>query len=152
MFSFVFVLFGRKIERSLEIVFSVTISFILIGLTLVTLAVVPLSYWGQALASLVTVTAPPKGTDATLLGALVGYAALASGLNFLVIGACRDKGYGMDYRVGYIGCLIGGRKATLLPVGKTFPEDEKNAALWQRWFRILLIDPASSSTSPRRCI
>jgi hypothetical protein len=140
VFSFVFVLFGRKIERSLEIVFSITISFILIGLTLVTLAVVPLSYWGQALASLVTVTAPPRGTDATLLGALVGYAALASGLNFLVIGAYRDKGYGMGYRVGYFGCLIGGRKATLLPEGKTFPEDEKNAALWQRWFRILLID------------
>jgi hypothetical protein len=138
--SFIFVLFGRKIERSLEIVFGVTISFIFIGLTLVTLAVVPLSYWGHALASLVTVAAPPRGTDVTLLGALVGYAAMASGLNFLIIGAYRDKGYGMGHKVGFIGGIVGGMKETLLPVGKTFPENEKNAALWRRWFRILLID------------
>lgn len=138
--AFVFVLVGRKIERSLEMVFGVTISFILIGLILVTLVVVPISYLGQALVSLVTVTAPPKGTDVTLLGALVGYAALASGLNFMFIGAYRDKGYGMGYRVGYIGGLIGGKRGTLLPTGKTFPENEKNAILWRRWFRILLID------------
>lgn len=138
--AFVVVLYGSRIERALEVVFGVTISFILIGLTLVTLVVVPISYWGHALASLVTVVAPPKGTDVTLLGALVGYAAMASGLNFMFIGAYRDKGYGMGYRVGYIGGLIGGSKGTLLPTGKTFPEDEKNAALWRRWFRILLLD------------
>lgn len=138
--SFVFVFFGRKIERTLEIVFGITLAFILIGLTLVTLTVVPFSYWGQALVSLVTVVAPPAGTDVTLLGALVGYAALASGLNFMVIGTYRDKGYGMGYRVGYIGGLFGGRKGTLQPTGMTFPEDDKNGALWRRWFRILLID------------
>ncbi len=28
----------------------------------------------------------------------------------------------------------------MLPSGKTFPEDEKNARLWRRWFRILVLD------------
>ena len=138
--TFLFVLFGQRIERTLEIVMGVFLIFILTGLVLVTLIVVPPDYLGRALASLIIPAAPPKGTDPSLLGALAGFAALASGLNFMIIGLYRDKGYGMGHRTGYIQGLIGGRPAEILPVGKTFPENEKNAALWKRWFRYLLID------------
>jgi len=138
--TFLFVLFGRKIERALEISQGIFMTFVLTSLVLVTLAVVPLDYWGQALASLVIPAAPPKGTDPSLLGALAGFAGLGAGLNFMVIGYYRDKGFGMGHKTGYIPGLIGGRKVEILPTGKIFPEDAKNAAIWKRWFRYLLID------------
>ena len=138
--TFLFVSFGRRIERSLEISQGIFMTFLLTGLVLITFAVVPLDYWGQALLSLVTPAAPPKGTDPSLLGALAGFAGLASGLNFMVIGYYREKGYGMGHKTGYMPGLFGGKKMTVLPSGKIFPDDEKNTATWKRWFRFLLAD------------
>jgi len=51
---FLFVSFGRQIERTLEITQGILIIFILTGLSLVTLAVVPFDYWSQALVAIVT--------------------------------------------------------------------------------------------------
>jgi hypothetical protein len=51
----------------------------------------------------------------------------------------RDKGYGMGDRVGYLSG-IRGTKQDVLDVGVTFPDDEKNAALFKRWMRFLRID------------
>jgi hypothetical protein len=138
--TFFFVSFGRRIERSLEISMTIFAVFILSGLVCVTLAVVPLEYSARAFASLVFPGAPPPGTDPSLLGALAGFAGLASGLNFMSIGYYRDKGYGMGSRTGYIAALIGGKKVDIVPAGKIFPEDEKNAACWRRWFKYLLMD------------
>lgn len=138
--TFLFVAFGRKIERSLELSQGIFVAFFLVSLVLVTLAVVPAAYWRRALFSLVTPAVPPPGSDLSLLGALAGFSALASGLNFMVIGYYRDKGYGMGHKTGYLSGLFGGCSATLLPVGRIFPEDEKNARCWRRWFRFLLID------------
>jgi len=138
--TFLFVLFGRNIERTLEICLAIFLTFILISLVLVTIAVVPLEYWGQALVSLVAPAAPPRGTDPSLLGALAGFAGLIAGLNFMCIGYYRDKGYGMGHKTGYIPGLIGGGKARILPVGKIFRENATNAQIWKRWFRYLLID------------
>jgi len=135
-----FVLFGRSIERTLEICLAIFLTFILTSLVLVTIAVVPLDYWGQALASLVAPAAPPRGTDPSLLGALAGFAGLIAGLNFMCIGYYRDKGYGMGHKTGHISGIIGGEKTNILPAGKLFREDAKNARVWKRWFRYLLID------------
>src|SRR2546430_12155276 len=57
--------------------------------------VVPAAVWGSSFASLVIPAAPPSGTSATNLGALAGFTALASGLNYVAISYYRDKGYGM---------------------------------------------------------
>ncbi len=138
--TFLFVLFGRKIERSLEVSMSIFVIFIVVGLVFVMLTVVPPDYTGKAFASLILPAAPPKGTDPSLLGALAGFAGMASGLNFMVIGYYRDKGYGMGHKTGYISGLIGGGRVDIEPAGRIFPEDAKNAACWTRWFRFLLID------------
>lgn len=138
--AFFVLLFGRKIERTLEILQAIIVTFALSGLVLVTLVVVPVHYWVPALFSLVTPAMPPKGTSASLLGALAGFTALASGLNFMFIGLYRDKGYAMGHGRGFLAGLIGGERVELQPVGRTFPEDERNAACWKRWFRYLLID------------
>ena len=43
----------------------------------------------------------------------------------------RDNGYGMGSRVDYLAGLRGQRQK-VRAVGMTFPDDEKNAALWRR--------------------
>jgi hypothetical protein len=149
---------GRRIERTLEAVQGLFLPYILIGLLLVSLVVVPVDFWASSLLALITPARPPVGTDVSLLGALAGFAALASGLNYMFIGYYRDKGYGMGARVGFIPGLIGGGHAGsqsaaggiapvggigrgfIRPNGVTFPEDMPNAARWKRWFRFLLID------------
>lgn len=138
--TFLFVAFGRRIERTLELVQGMFVIFMLISLTIVTLTIVPFSYWSQAVLSLVTVAPPPPGVDPTLLGQVVGFTALAAGLNFMFIGYYRDKGYGMGHRVGFLSGWVGGQAGTLSPVGKTFPTTADNARRWRRWFRYLLLD------------
>lgn len=136
---FLILLIGRKIERTMEAFQGLFLPYILIGLIMVTLVVVPLGYWGRAIFSLLIPARPPEGTDVSLLGALAGFTALASGLNFMFIGYYRDKGYGMGSRVGYLAGVLGGEPKQILP-GRTFPEDEKNATVWKRWFRYLTLD------------
>lgn len=138
--TFVFVSIGRRIERTLELVQGIFVIFMLISLTIVTLTIVPFSYWSEAVASLVTLAPPPPGTDPSLLGQVVGFTALAAGLNFMFIGYYRDKGYGMGHRVGFLSGWFGGQPGTLSPVGKVFPANSLNAARWRRWFRYLLIE------------
>ena len=137
--TFLLVSFGKKIERSLEISQGIIMALVLTSLFLVTLTVVPVSYWSRAMASLVLPARPPRGTDVSLLGALAGFAGIGSGLNFMVTGYYRDKGFGMGHRTGYIPGLFGGRRVAMQP-GRTFPETGPNAATWRRWFRYLLID------------
>ena len=138
--AFVITLFGRRISRTLEIANWLIVGFILISVFVLGVIVVPLAVWGEAIGSLVTPALPPAGASATDLGALAGFTALASGLNYFIISHYRDKGYGMGHRVGGISGLIGGHQREILTSGVTFPEDERNASVWRRWFRFILLD------------
>src|SRR5690606_27017541 len=82
---------------------------------------------------------PPAGITATQLGGLAGFTALASGLNWYVMGHYRDKGYGMGHRAGYISGLRGGRRE-ILASGVTFPDDDRNRGMWRRWYRLIMVD------------
>jgi hypothetical protein len=139
-FVFLIVLFGKKISRTLEISNGFIVVAILVALLVLLVAVVPPAHWADGFVSLVTPAAPPKGSDATMLGALAGFTATASGLNYFMISYYRDKGYGMGQRVGFIAALVGGKQESLEEVGKTFPESEANTTQWQRWFRFLLLE------------
>jgi hypothetical protein len=137
---FLLLTLGSKVERTLEIIQLAVLPYILLGLVMVTLVIVPLDYLWSSLSAFFIPSRPPQGVDLTLLGAVAGFAALASGLNFMFTGYYRDKGYGMGSRVGYLAGLFGGKAGTLSAAGKTFPEDEHNAVIWKRWFRLLLLD------------
>ena len=130
---------ARKISRALELSNWVMVGAILGVLVVVDLVVVPWSVWWEGVRGFVTPAAPPAGISATQLGALAGFTALASGLNWYVMGHYRDKGYGMGYRAGYLSGMRGERRE-LLAVGVTFPDDEHNASLWRRWYRLLMVD------------
>ena len=130
---------SRKITRGLELANLVSIGIQLVFLLIVDLFIVPPSVWWDAVKGLVTPALPPEGSDATLLGGLAGFTALASGLNWYVMNHYRDKGYGMGSRIGYLSGLRGERRE-VRAVGMTFPDDEKNAALWKRWMGFLKLD------------
>jgi hypothetical protein len=130
---------SRKITRGLELANLTSIAIQLLFLLAIDLFIVPFSVWWDGLRGLVTPALPPEGSDATLLGGLAGFTALASGLNWYVMNHYRDKGYGMGSRVGYLSGLRGERQE-VRSVGLTFPDDEKNAALWKRWMGFLRLD------------
>ncbi|MGH2788874.1 MAG: Nramp family divalent metal transporter [Actinomycetota bacterium] len=130
---------SKKISRGLELSNWVIVTFIIATLLVLALFLVDFSLWGDAFRGFVTPALPPEGTDATLLGALWGFTAMAAGLNWFIMTHYRDKGYGMGHRVGFLSGLRGTRK-DVLDIGVTFPDDEKNAAIWKRWMRFLRID------------
>jgi len=133
-------LIGKKISRTLEVIDTFLIFFILGTLVILAAIFVPGSLWTTVVASAVTPGVPPKGIDATLLGSIIGYTGCMSGLNFILINYYRDHGYGMGSKIGFFSGVIGGQKQDVLPSGVTFPESEKNTKLWNRWFRYLAID------------
>ncbi len=131
---------GQRVERTMEVVQGLFIPYILIGLLMVTVVIVPGETWNQAARALLIPSRPPAGVDITRLGALAGFAALASGLNYMFIGYYRDRGYGMGYNTGSITGAFSHQPADLQPVGRTFAETPANTLLWKRWFRLLLWD------------
>jgi hypothetical protein len=138
--SFGVYLLGKKISRTLEIIDTFLVFFILGSVAILAAIFAPASLWGTMLASIVTPGAPPKGIDATTLGSIIGYTGFGTGMNFMLINYYRDHGYGMGSKVGFFSGVIGGQKQDVLPSGVTFPESERNTRLWKRWFRYLMID------------
>jgi hypothetical protein len=130
---------AQRISRALELSNWVMVGAILVVLIVVDLVVVPWSVWWEGIRGFVTPAAPPAGISATQLGALAGFTAMASGLNWYLMSHYRDKGYGMGHRAGFIAGLRGSQRE-LLSVGVTFPDDERNAGLWRRWYRLLMVD------------
>ncbi|MEV6306641.1 Nramp family divalent metal transporter [Actinoplanes sp. NPDC051861] len=136
---FLMTAFAKRISRTLELANWVMVGTILIGLVLIDLFVVPFELWWEGIRGFFTPAAPPAGITATQLGGLAGFTALASGLNWYVMGHYRDKGYGMGYRTGFISGMRGDQQK-MLDVGVTFPDDAANTGRWKRWYRYLLID------------
>lgn len=132
--------FGRRLSRTLEIASWVVVTTILISLTSVTFVVVPGEFTRTTLGSLLSVSRPQFLDDPLQTGALLGLAALASGLNFMVISHYRDKGYGMGSLTGALSGLFGGLKGELSPTGFVFTESQDSTARWKQWFRYLLLD------------
>jgi len=130
---------ARRISRALELANWALVGSILIGLLIIDIAIVPGRIWWDGISGFFTPAAPPAGISATQLGALAGFTALASGLNWYILGHYRDKGYGMGHRAGYLSGMRGER-TQVLASGVTFPDDEKNRGLWRRWYRLLLTD------------
>jgi hypothetical protein len=134
---FVITLFGRKISRTLELVNWVLVVGILVLMFVIDILIVGWSDLGDGLEGLFRPALPPEGTNAADIGAVAGFAAMASGLNYVFMNYYRDKGYGMGSRTGYIPALLGGEKREVAAVGTTFRESPENAAMWRRWWGFL---------------
>jgi hypothetical protein len=134
---FVIVLFGRKISRTMELVNWVLVVGILLLMLVIDILVVGFDDLLDGLEGMFRPALPPAGTDATDIGAVAGFAAMASGLNYVFMNYYRDKGYGMGSRTGYIPALLGGERHEVAAIGTTFRETPENAAIWKRWFNFL---------------
>jgi hypothetical protein len=128
----------RRITRGLEFVSGGIVAFVILFLVILSVAIVPLDIWWDALRGFVTPAAPPKGITATEIGSLAGFAALLSGFNWVFLNHYRDKSYGMGHRVGYLSGMRGHSK--VLSCGFAFPDDPANASVWKRWKRLLYLD------------
>ncbi|HEU5471462.1 MAG TPA: Nramp family divalent metal transporter [Actinophytocola sp.] len=136
---FLITVLARKVSRTLELTNWFLVGALLLILIIVDLAIVPFSVWWDGIRGLLTPAAPPAGITATTLGALAGFTALASGLNWYAMNHYRDKGYGMGHKVGFISGMRG-EKTEIQPVGVTFRDTPENAARWKRWYGLLKVD------------
>lgn len=136
----VMVLFGRKIERTLEWLNWTMMIVVIGGLFVLDLFLVPANVWVEGLGGFFRFGYIPKGVDILLLGALVGYSAYGGFGNNAMTNWYRDKGYGMGEKVGYISTAVGGTRVKVSPTGKVANATPENINSWRTWMRILHMD------------
>jgi hypothetical protein len=139
--------FGRRIERTLELLNWVMVACILGSFLALAVIFVPAATWAAAVAGIIGYDLPgrafdwlPAGVDFILLGALVGYAGGGGVANITLSNWARDKGYGMAKHAGYIPAAVGGRRVNLAHSGFHFTPDAESLARWRGWWRIVRAD------------
>lgn len=140
-------LFGRRIERTLELLNWVLITAILASFLVLAIVFVPAPTWTAAVGGLFafdttasTFTFLPAGVDWVLLAALVAYSGCGGITNMALSNWARDRGYGMGERVGYIPAAVGGKKVNLAHSGFMFQPTDANLARYRGWWRIVRAD------------
>lgn len=140
-------LFGRRIERTLELLNWVLVVCILGSFLVLAVIFVPAETWTAAAAGFAGYDTTngrfdllPAGVDFILLGALIGYAGGGGVANITLANWARDKGYGMSERTGYIPAAVGGKRVHLAHTGFTFVPTAEAMQRWRGWWRIVRAD------------
>jgi hypothetical protein len=140
-------LFGRRIERTLELLNWVLVACILGSFLVLALIFVPAETWLAAVSGFAGYDTAnsrfdliPEGVDFILLGALIGYAGGGGVANITLANWARDKGYGMSERTGYIPAAVGGKRVHLAHTGFTFHPTAEAMQRWRGWWRIVRAD------------
>jgi hypothetical protein len=143
----VILMFGRRIERTLEYLNWIMVAMIIGGLGSLALLFVPAATWSAALAGFIGLDINtgsfqfiPAGADFFLLGAFAAYAGGGGVANLTLSNWARDKGYGMSSAVGFIPAAVGGKKVALAHSGSTFRPTTAALERWQGWWRIVRVD------------
>jgi hypothetical protein len=141
-----FLLIGRRIVRTLEILNWVLVATTLGGFMLMALMFVPGSSWVSGVVAMTGFDLAsgrfvffPDGADLVLLSALVAYSGAGGVGNIVLSNWARDKGYGMGARAGYIPAAMG-QKVELADTGFRFTPDGDAMRRWQGWWRIVRVD------------
>ena len=142
-----FLLVGRRIERTLEILNWILVGGILGSFLLLALVLVPARTWLATALGFVGLDASsgrfafmPAGVDFFLLGALAAYSGSGGVGNLMLGNWARDKGYGMSQHAGYIPSAVGGERVNLAHHGFTFAPDDDSMKRWRGWWRIVRAD------------
>lgn len=140
-------MFGTRIERTLEILNWILIVFILGGMTLLCIVFASPSKWLGALVGFAGFDLRegrfsyfPEGADWFLLSAFAAYCGAGGVVNLTLSNWARDKGFGMGQVVGYIPSLVGGHKVKLAHTGKIFKVNKESLESWKAWWNITRID------------
>jgi len=140
-------LFGRRIERTLELFNWALVVCILGSFIVLAVKFVPGQTWLAGAAGFAGFDAAkdtfvflPAGADFFLLAALVAYSGYGGAGNITLTNWARDKGYGMAKHAGYIPAAVGGHKVNLAHSGFTFTPDAGAMQHWRGWWRIVRAD------------
>lgn len=134
------VIFGGRIERTLEIFSTVIMAFSIGFLIIVNVLFVPLSTWASTACGFFHFGSIPEGVEWPLLATLAAFSGAGGLGNCWITNWVRDKGFGMSKSQGYISTLIHGRRITIPRVGNSFPLEKKNLSHWKTWGKYLAVD------------
>lgn len=147
LLSVTFLLFGRRIERSLESLNWILLTIILSGLILLCILFASPGQWLATLVGFVGIDLTtrsfnfiPPGADWSLLGAFAAYSGAGGICNLMLSNWVRDKGFGMGSIVGYIPTAMDGVQNTLAHSGTIFKITPGNLTTWKAWWRIAQVD------------
>ena len=139
--------FGGKVEQTLERLNWFMVSCILIYLITVVALFVPFSGILAGFGGLLSFgSLPATGSggnqqiDWFLLAAFASSSGAGGAANAALTNWFRDKGFGMGAKVGYIPSLIGGKEVKLSHTGKVFPLTPENLQNWRHWWRFAKVD------------
>ncbi len=140
-------LFGKRIERTLEILNWILVTIILSSFLVLALMFVSPDTWIAGLTGLVgydpattSFRLMPSGVDYFLIGAFAAYSGAGGVTNLTLSNWARDKGYGMASLAGYIPAAVGGKKVELTHTGFTFAVTPEAMQRWRGWWRIVRAD------------
>jgi hypothetical protein len=140
-------LFGRRIERTLELLNWILVVATLGGFLALAVWLVPLATWQAAAAGFVgfdlaagELRLLPSRADFFLIGAFAAYSGAGGVVNITLTNWARDKGYGMGQRVGFIPSATGGPRVELRHTGFVFAPSAESLERWRGWWRIVRAD------------
>ncbi|HYN81792.1 MAG TPA: Nramp family divalent metal transporter [Gemmatimonadaceae bacterium] len=140
-------LFGRRIERTLELLNAILIVCILGSFVVLAVIFVPLTIWIAGAAGYAGFSVEqrafdflPQNADFFLLGALAAYSGAGGVANVVLSNWARDRGYGMGQRTGFIPAAVGGEKGHVAPTGFIFTPDAESMKRWRGWWNVVRAD------------
>ncbi len=140
-------MFGKRIERTLEILNWILVTAIMSVFLILALMFVGPETWVAGVTGLVgydpaggTFRFIPEGADFFLIGAFAAYSGAGGVINLTLSNWARDKGYGMGKEVGYISAAVGGEKVDMAHSGFTFEPTPEAMTRWRGWWRIVRAD------------
>ena len=144
---FTILLVGKRIERTLEVLNWVLVTFIMFGLVFLVAALVPPGVIARGAAGYLgfdpgnsRFVFMPAGADWFLLGAFAAFSGAGGFGNLALSNWARDKGYGMGKVAGFISGAIGGEKSHLSHTGFKFEPTPDAMQRWQGWWRLVRAD------------
>ncbi|MGK7935803.1 MAG: Nramp family divalent metal transporter [Xenococcaceae cyanobacterium] len=136
----VIVIFGEKIEQTIELIQWFFIAAILLFLIFVAGAFTSPATWSAATRGITYFGVLPPGLDWVIISAFIADAGAGGVINGTIGNWFRDKGFAMGKTVGYIPAIIGGRKIALTKTGKIFPLTAENKKSWREWWKFVSAD------------
>jgi hypothetical protein len=133
-------LWGRKVENTLEKISWAIVAFIVCSLVILIIGWVPGEAIWRTTKGFFMFGAIPQGADPVLLGGFAAYSAAGGIFNISSSNWFRDKGYAMGKEVGFISGAIGGEKINLSPIGIAFKPTAENLKKWKNWLHFARID------------
>ncbi|MGL4881878.1 MAG: Nramp family divalent metal transporter [Waterburya sp.] len=134
------IIFGDKIERTLEKIQGFLVVAILLFLVLIVSFYTDLETYQTAVVGLTNFGAISPDLDWLLICAFVSDGGAGGVINGVISNWYRDKGIGMGSLVGYIPALVGGHKLSLMKTGKVFRPTPENKQRWRNWWKFVDVD------------